>query len=318
VFEKLPRENLAFLPTPVHQMPHLGDALGLTNLWIKRDDMTGISAGGNKTRKLEYVIGDAIDQGADTLVTVGSVQSNHCRQTAAAAAKVGLRCILLLGGEEPAVANGNLLLDKLFGAEIKYFPGEGFTELNSRMDSILETLQEFGLSPYAIPAGAAMPQGSFGYANAILELKEQMETWRFSPERIILPAGTGGTLAGMSLGVELADLDIEIVGITVLEEAHELEAKVNDLISRTLDSYPNYFTQPRTKITINDTFLEDGYGVFTSGCMSAIEMFAKMEGILLDPIYTAKAGLGLMRMALAGEIEPDSTTLFCQRRALTR
>ena len=291
-------------------MKNLGESIGIDQLWIKRDDLTGFSVGGNKTRKLEFVVADAKRSGADTLVTVGGVQSNHCRQTAAVAAVTGLRCILLLAGEEPKYATGNLLLDKLYGAEIKYFPNDEFLELNNRLDEVMETLQDFGLTPYAIPSGAAMPLGSIAYAESMFELKDQMETWNFNPEKIIVAAGTGGTLAGMILGAHAAELDVEIVGVSVVSKAPELEERVKDLIDRSIIDYSQYFESFEPKITIDDQFLGEGYGLMSDASRSAIEMFAKLEGILLDPIYTAKAGTALIRMALTGELERNTPTLF--------
>ncbi|MFW9908027.1 MAG: 1-aminocyclopropane-1-carboxylate deaminase/D-cysteine desulfhydrase [Candidatus Thorarchaeota archaeon] len=310
MFEDLPRERFAFLPTPLHPLKNLGESLGLDHLWIKRDDLTEVSAGGNKTRKLEFIVGDAKASGADTLVTVGGIHSNHCRQTAAVAAISGLRCILLLAGEEPEVSTGNLLLDKLHGAEIKYFPDDDFLTLNQRLDGILETLEDFGLTPYAIPAGAATPLGSIGYVEAMFELKEQIETWNFNPEKIVIAAGTGGTLAGMILGANLAELDVEIHGISVIYDADTLEEKVRDLIDRSIHAYPQYFEPFDYKVHANDHFQGEGYGILSNTERTAIEMFAKLDGILLDPVYSCKAGLALMRMALAGDLNRNTRALF--------
>ncbi|MHA1908188.1 MAG: 1-aminocyclopropane-1-carboxylate deaminase/D-cysteine desulfhydrase [Candidatus Thorarchaeota archaeon] len=310
MFNDLPRERFAFLPTPLHRMKNLGESLGIDQLWIKRDDLTGLSIGGNKTRKLEFVLADAKQAGADTIVTVGGVQSNHCRQTAAATAITGLRCILLLAGEEPEKSTGNLLLDKLYGAEIKYFPDDDFLELNNRLDEIMETLQDLGLIPYAIPAGASMPLGSIGYAQAMFELKEQMATWKFNPKKIIVAAGTGGTLAGMLLGAHAAELDVDIVGVSIVSKAPELEQWVTDLVERAIYDYPQYFESFEPKIIIDDQFLGEGYGIMSDANMSAIEMFAKLESILLDPVYTSKAGTALIRMALAGDLDRKTPTLF--------
>ena len=201
MLEPLPRKKFAFLPTPVHRMDNLADALNIENLWIKRDDLTGISAGGNKTRKLEYVVGDAIEKGADTLATVGAIQSNHCRQTAAVAAKTGMRCILLFAGEEPEIYTGNLLYCRLMGAEMKFFPDDAPMMLNNRLDEIMNTLIEFGLTPYAIPAGAAFPVGVVPYAVAMQELKTQFDEHNIFPDKILVAIGTGGTLAGMIIAL---------------------------------------------------------------------------------------------------------------------
>lgn len=310
MFEGFPRFKVASLPTPLQPLRNLANSLELTNLWIKRDDMTGIEFGGNKTRKLEFVIGDALEKGADTVVTTGAVQSNHCRQTAAVAAQAGLRCILLLAGEEPEEATGNLLLDKLYGAEIKYFPEDEFLALDERMTSIMATLEEFGLKPYGIPPGAFMPVGCLGYINAMQELSEQCEEAGFYPDKILVPTGTGGTLAGMIIGAELVDIQAEIIGVSVLFGAEQLGTRIKEMIGRVLEEYPNYMDPFSPSFQVDDRFIEDGYGIVTSGVKSAIKMFAKMDAIILDPTYTAKAGLTLMRMALGGEIEKGSNVLF--------
>jgi D-cysteine desulfhydrase family pyridoxal phosphate-dependent enzyme len=309
MFDDLPKESLAFLPTPLHEMKNLGESLGLNSLWIKRDDQTGAALGGNKTRKLEYVVGDAKANKADTLVTVGGVQSNHCRQTAAVAAAMGLRCILLLGGEEPETYTGNVLLNRFMGAEMKFFPDESYITLNARMDEIMNTLTEFGLTPYAIPAGAAMPVGVIPYAKAMEELKYQFEQNETFPKKLIVAVGTGGTQAGMLIGAHMLDLDVDIIGVTVSQSAEEMEAKVKHLIERTIETYPE-IDEFKPKIHIDDSFLGKGYGILEDGVVSAIEMFAKMEGIILDPVYTGKAGLALIRMGLAGDIKADTPTLF--------
>jgi len=309
MFDDFPRERFAFLPTPMHRLKNLGESIGLDQLWIKRDDLTGISFGGNKTRKLEFVVGDAIANKCDTLVTVGGIQSNHCRQTAAVAAVSGMRCILLLGGEEPKEYTGNLLLDKMLGAEMKFFPDESAFTLNKRLDAIMETLIDFGLTPYAIPAGAAMPVGIVPYAVAMDELNNQFKANGYFPDRIIVAVGTGGTLAGMILGAHLLDIDVDIIGITVSMPADEVKEEVQNLLERTVQTYPEIesFTP---KINVDDSFIGKGYAILEDGVVSAIEMFAKMEGIFLDPVYTGKAGLALIRMALAGDIARDSPTLF--------
>jgi len=310
MFDILPRTRFAFLPTPLHPMRNLGKELGLDDLWIKRDDMTGPSFGGNKTRKLEFVIGDAKQQGCDTLVTVGALQSNHCRQTAAAAAAAGMRCVLLLGGEEPDEYTGNLLLDGLYGAEIKFFPDEGFLALNDRLASVVTTLEELGLKPYAVPAGAATPIGLLAYAAAIQELKEQLDNASFSPERIIVATSTGGTLAGMIAGQYMMGLDAEILGLDVYDDADTATSRVRELLQRMMKEYPSLVGRFKPTISIDDRFIGKGYAVMGDTERKAIEMFARLEGVLLDPVYTGKAGVGLIQMALSGEIPSDSPTLF--------
>lgn len=309
MFSEVPREHLAFLPTPLHRLPHLGDSLGLDELWIKRDDLTGHSFGGNKTRKMEFVIGDARANKADTIVTVGGLQSNHCRQTAVVCAKAGLRCILLLAGEEPETYTGNLLLDSMLGAEIKFFPDDHLLTMHSRMDEVLETLKDFGLNPYAVPAGATYPVGIISYAAALEELVAQTEKEGFTPDNILVAGGTGGTLAGLIIGAEMLDLDVDIIGVTVLHEAAELKELVKNQIERVIYAYPEVEDFKPT-IHIEDRFLEPGYGIMTDGVRTAIDTFAKMDGIFLDPVYTGKVGLALMRMALNGDIKTKENTVF--------
>ena len=309
MFDNIPQESLAFLPTPLHRLKHLGDSIGLDELWIKRDDLTGHSFGGNKTRKMEFVLGDARAIKADTIVTVGGLQSNHCRQTAVACAKAGFRCILLLAGEEPETYTGNLLLSSMLGAEIKFFPDDHLLTMHSRLDEVLETLKDFGLNPYAVPAGATMPVGVISYAVAMEELYFQTQNEGFTPKKIIVATGTAGTLAGLIVGAQMLDLDVDIIGVSVLHDAEEATLKVKNQISRIIDKYPEVddFTP---NIHIDDTFLEPGYGIMTEGVRTAIDTFAKMDGIFLDPVYTGKAGLALMRLALNGDIKSDAHTIF--------
>ncbi|MHA2234784.1 MAG: 1-aminocyclopropane-1-carboxylate deaminase/D-cysteine desulfhydrase, partial [Candidatus Thorarchaeota archaeon] len=277
---------------------------------IKRDDQTGAAFGGNKTRKLEYVVGDAKAHKADTLVTVGGVQSNHCRQTASVAASMGLRCILLLAGEEPETYTGNVLLNRFMGAEMKFYPDDATMMLNNRLDEIMDTLIDFGLKPYAIPAGAAMPVGVVPYAVAMGELKNQFEEHEaVFPEKMIVAMGTGGTLAGLIIGAHMLDLETDIVGITVSASAEESTKRVRDLVERTVDTYPEIGSF-KPKIHIDEKFIGKGYGELEDGLVTSIEMFAKMEGIILDPVYTSKAGLALIRLGLAGDISADTPTLF--------
>jgi len=309
MFNDLPRERFAFLPTPLHRLKNLGESIGLYNLWIKRDDQTGAAFGGSKTRKLEFVVGDAKAIKADTLVTVGGVQSNHCRQTAAVAASMGMRCILLLAGEEPETYTGNVLLNRFLGAEMKFFPDESYITLNTRMDEIMNTLIEFGLTPYAIPAGAAFPVGVVPYAVAMQELKTQFDEHNVFPAKILVAIGTGGTLAGMIIGAHMLDLDVDIIGITVSKSSEESTEMVKDLIERTINTYPEIGSF-KPKISVDDSFIGKGYGELEDGVVSAIEMFAKMDGIILDPVYTGKAGLALLRLALAGDITSETHTLF--------
>ncbi|MHA2141404.1 MAG: 1-aminocyclopropane-1-carboxylate deaminase/D-cysteine desulfhydrase [Candidatus Thorarchaeota archaeon] len=310
MLDTFPRIKLANLPTPLQPMKNLAYSLDMKNLWIKRDDLTGISFGGNKTRKLEFVIGDALEKEADTLVTVGAVQSNHCRQTAAAAAQNGLRCILLLAGEEPEDYTGNVLLDRLFGAEIQFFPNSNFEDVSKRMDSVIDTLKDLGLAPYGIPAGAFMPIGCVAYVQAMLELKDQCDELGVYPKKIIHSVGTGGTLAGMIIGAKLADFEADVIGISVLRDSKTVKKRVREMILRMFDEYPALIDKFEPDIKVDDRFRGKGYGEMEDGVRSAIQMFGKSQGIILDPVYTAKAGLALLRMSMSGEISSDTSTIL--------
>ncbi|TFG10469.1 D-cysteine desulfhydrase family protein [Candidatus Thorarchaeota archaeon] len=310
MLEDISRERLAFLPTPLHRMDNLAESLGFSSLWIKRDDLTGPGFGGNKTRKLEFVLADALESGCDTVVTVGATGSNSCRQTAEAAARLGLRCILLLGGEQPEQYEGNLLISNSMGAELKFYPDDNLFELNKRLDDVCETLRELGLAPYAVPAGASTPLGVLGYVLAMEELKEQMENWDFHAQQIILASGTGGTLAGMLVGAEATGLDVELIAVSAVDEQKPQMTRVQELVTRVRSLYPEIPSIGNPQVTIDDSFLGEGYGVLDSATRSAIQMFAKLEGIMLDPVYTGKAGLALVRNALAGEIDLKRPTLF--------
>jgi len=309
MFDNYPRERFAYLPTPLHRLKNLGNSIGLDELWIKRDDLTGPSIGGNKIRKLEFVIGDARAKKADTLVTIGGVQSNHCRQAAVVCATAGLRCVLLLAGKEPETYTGNLLLDSMLGAEIKFYPDDDLTTMPSRLEEVIETLKDFGLNPYAVPAGASIPIGSIAYAVAMEELKMQSEEIGFSPEKIIVANGTGGTMAGMIVGAHMLGLNVDIIGVSVLYDAETSKEKIRAIIDRMIEEIPE-IDEFEPKITIDDRFLGSGYGVVTDGVRTSIDMFAKMDGIFIDPVYTGKAGLALMRMALNGDIAAETPTVF--------
>jgi D-cysteine desulfhydrase family pyridoxal phosphate-dependent enzyme len=278
-------------------------------LWIKRDDLTGLAFGGNKVRKLEFVLGDVKAKNCDTVVTVGGLQSNHCRQTAAAAAKTGLRCILLLAGEEPKKLTGNLLLSRMMGAEIKYYPDDHFLTLNKRLDEVLMTLEDFGLKPYAIPAGAAMAIGSIAYAVAMEELKQQTDELGIQFDRIILPVGTGGTHAGMLVGAHLLKMKTEIIGISVIDDAKATTERVSNEVSKIMKAFPE-IGDFKPSIKVDDSFLGEGYGIVDESIRTSVDMFAKTDAIVLDPVYTGKSGVALMRMALNGDIPKDSSTLF--------
>ncbi len=301
--DNMPRLSLAHLPTPVELMPRLGAQLGGHRLLIKRDDQTGLAFGGNKTRKLEYLLADAQQQEARTLVTGGSVQSNHCRQTAAAAARFGLDCILVLSGDRPGRASGNLLLDQLFGAEIV------FTTRPERDAIMRQTFQEAGRAgraPYLIPYGGSNPIGAVAYAQAIRELIAQQVT----PDWIVLASSSGGTQAGLVAGATICNFGGNILGISVDEPRDWLQERVADLARRTLERMGHPGEIDPQSIAINVDYLGAGYGKLDAPEKEAIRLFARCEGILLDPVYTGRAAAGLIDLLRKGFFTPQDQILF--------
>lgn len=298
-----PRKRIAHLPTPVEQLPRLGAFLGGVQLFIKRDDQTALAFGGNKTRKLEFLMAEALANGARTVITTGAVQSNHCRQTAAAAARLGLRCVLVLAGEEPAVSTANYLLDQLFGAEIV------FSERGRRDQTLQETFDaawQAGDRPYLVPYGGSSPTGAAAYALALQELLDQ----DFAPDCIVFASSSGGTQAGLVAGAHIFDYRGRILGVSVDEPAQALRTRVADLAGETVDRLGVKHPFTVESIEVNDDYLGGGYGVMGAAEVEAVELFAKQEGLLLDPVYTGRAAAGLIDLARQGEFQPGQKVLF--------
>jgi D-cysteine desulfhydrase len=300
--DSLPRISLAALPTPVQELPRLSSMLG-RRLLIKRDDLTGLAFGGNKTRKLEFLLGDAIQQNADTLITTGAPQSNHCRQTAAAAARAGMRSVLVLAGEKQADASGNLLLDALLGADLVW---TGDRPRDEVLQETFERERLAGRKPYLIPYGGSNPFGVAAYALAVRELIEQ----NIRPDWIILASSSGGTQTGLLLGCALFNLKTRIHGISVDPKAEMLRKIILALMAQAGKALQIPESVSAGLISVDDRFLGDGYGKIGLREKEAITLFARREGILLDPVYTGRAAGGLLEMIRRGEIAPDETTLF--------
>jgi L-cysteate sulfo-lyase len=303
----LPRYPLAFLPTPLSEMPRLSEQLGGPRLWIKRDDMTGLAGGGNKTRKLEFLIADALAQGADTVLTVGAAQSNHCRQTAAAAAKAGLACHLVLNGQPPARAQGNLLLDELLGAELHW------TTYERRMDLLHELTGELrarGQSPYPITIGGSDPVGATGYAVAVEELRAQCDERGLRPAAIVFASSSGGTHAGLVTGARALSWGVPLVGISIDEPAPLLQQLVADLAGNTAAHLGLQETFTPEEIRVRDGYLGEGYGIVGDLERDAITLLARCEGIFLDPVYTGRAFGGLLDLVRRGQFGPGQDVIF--------
>jgi D-cysteine desulfhydrase len=305
--DALPRAHLGFFPTPLAEMPRLAKALGGPRLFVKRDDQTGLATGGNKTRKLEFTVGEALRQGADTLVTLGAVQSNHARQTAAAAAATGLRCVLVLKGHPPARATGNLLLDHLLGARV-VFSGE---ETRERVaDRVMEEERAAGHQPFLVPVGASDEHGAPGYVAAMEELDAQLRERGIRLDRIVVASSSFGTQAGMCVGARRLDLGVQIAGICIDSSAEELRREVARIAARTERRMGLDPSVTPADVVGFDGYLGGGYAVLAEPEKEAILLAARTEGILLDPVYTGRAMAGLIDLVRKGELGPGENVLF--------
>jgi D-cysteine desulfhydrase family pyridoxal phosphate-dependent enzyme len=299
----LPRIKIAQLPTPIEPLPRLGAELGGLRLLVKRDDQTGLALGGNKTRKLEYLMAEAQANGARSVLSTGAVQSNHCRQTAAAAARLGLSCTLVLAGDPPDAPSGNLQLDQLLGAKILYATRE---QRDQRLEQAFEEAWSAGQRPYLVPYGGSNPTGAAAYAYALQELLQQ----ELHPDWIVFASSSGGTQAGLVAGAHLLGYPGRILGISVDEPATVLQTRVAELASETAERLgkPRQFSS--AEIMINDDYLGGGYGVLGPEEIEAIQLFARREGLLLDPVYTGRAAAGLIDLARKGFFKAGETVLF--------
>ena len=306
--KSIPRLKIAHLPTALEPLPRLSALHGGPTLWIKRDDQTGLAFGGNKTRKLEFLVAQAQADGARTLVTAGAIQSNHCRQTAAAAARYGLRCILVLYGNKPEGVTGNLLLDQLLGAEIVW------TE-RSKRDQVLEytfdLAWEAGRRPYLIPYGGSSPTGAAGYLFAVEELLDQCQAKSTPvPDWIVFASSSGGTQAGLAAGARLFSLPGKVLGISVDEPEDVLKARVAEIATKTIALVgENGILRPED-IYVNSDYIAAGYGVMTPAEKYVVQLFAQQEGILLDPVYTSRAAAGMVDLIKQDFFSKGSNVLF--------
>ena len=301
------RVQIAHLPTPIHRLERLSKQLNGPDLYIKRDDETGLATGGNKTRKLEFLVAEALSQGCDHLVTTGAPQSNHCRQTAAAAASCGLGCTLVLRGEEPPTFTGNILLDKLLGAHI-YWAGE--RPCSEVMAQVIIELQSMGRKPYAIPLGGSNVLGATSYVWAMKELTEQLETQRINVDFIVFASSSGGTHAGLVLGAEIYGFSGQILGISVDHPAAVVQTQVAALATATATHLGLGQLSVANRVDVNDDYLGGGYAIVGEMEREAIQMVAQMEGILLDPVYTGRAMGGLIDLIRWGAFTRGQSVLF--------
>ncbi len=313
MLERFPRVRLAHLPTPLEALDRLSDELGGPRLWVKRDDCTGLATGGNKTRKLEFALAEAIENGADTVITAGAVQSNHVRQTAAAAARSGLACRVVLEQVFPTPGkayrdSGNVLLDRLFGAELSECPPG--SDLEAAMQALAAATKAAGGSPWIIPVGASSAVGALGYVNAALELLEQVEAMDLPVDHLVTATGSGGTQAGLLVGLRAAGSDLPVLGIGVGSPQAEQEAKVLAVAAETaaLVGKPGLVTA--ADIVVDCGYVGAGYGQPTPAMNDALLRAARLEGLLLDPVYTGKALAGLIDRAAQGAFGDAQNVVF--------
>ena len=310
---RFPRVTLGHLPTPLEPMDRLSEVLGGPRLWVKRDDCTGLSSGGNKTRKLEFLIADAIENGADTIITQGATQSNHARQTAAAAAKFGMACHILLedrtgSNDQNYLLNGNVLLDLLHGASVSKRPGGA--DMNSEMEILAERLRDDGKKPYVIPGGGSNTIGALGYVNCARELADQAESTGLKIDALVHATGSSGTQAGLVTGLAAIESDIHLLGIGVRAPQEKQEEMVYDLAQRTAQHMGTGVSIDRASVRANCAYVGPGYGMPTDGMIEAIKLLARTEGLLFDPVYSGKGLDGLIDQIRNGYFDGMNNVVF--------
>jgi D-cysteine desulfhydrase family pyridoxal phosphate-dependent enzyme len=298
---------LGVYPTPLQPLPRLTAHLGGPRLWIKRDDLTGFALGGNKVRKLELFLGEALAKGADVLLTAGGHQSNHARITAAAAARAGLDCVLVLSGGEPTAYTGNLALDTLFGATLR-FVRRG-AERMPALQALAGELRATGRRPLVIPIGGSTPLGARGYVEAARELAPQLRALGLAPRAIVHGSSSGGTQAGLIVGCLAAGIATRVIGISADETRADLGRMVADIAGPLADAI-GAPAPPDEAIDVRDEYVGGGYGVPTAASEEARQLFARHEGILLDPTYGAKAAAGLVDLVRRGAFDRHDAVVF--------
>ena len=310
---RFPRIHFAHLPTPLEPLENLSKLLGGPKIFIKRDDCTGLATGGNKTRKLEFLMGEAQQKNADTIITQGATQSNHVRQTAAISSKLGLRCEIMLehrtGSEDPDyLENGNVLLDKLFGANIHSVPAG--TDMDAAMQKIADDLKTNGANPYIIPGGGSSPTGALGYVNCAMELVGQLNDRSLKIDHLVTATGSAGTQSGLVVGLEGTRSGIPVLGICVNADKETQEEKVFALAERTTEFIGIPGSVKRETVVANGDYVGPGYGLPTDGMIEATELLARQEGILLDPVYSGKGMAGLIDLIRKGKFRKDENIVF--------
>ena len=300
----IPRLHFAHLPTPIEELPRLSDHLAGPRILIKRDDQTGLAFGGNKTRKLEFLVAEAQESGAKTLISGGALQSNHCRQVAAAAAKFGMDCILVLNGEKPEKLSANLILDELFGVEFVIIPDR--KDRDRVLQETFDNAVAEGKKPYLVPYGGSSPTGALGYAFAMEEFIKQ----NIHADWIVFGTSSGGTHAGLVLGQRMFGFKGKVLGISIDEPEEWLKSHVSALASDASEKLGERIEFTPDDVLANADYCKAGYGVLTDAEREAVNLFAKYEGLLLDPVYTGRAAVGMIDLIRKGFFKKDETVLF--------
>jgi len=310
---KFPRVRLAHLPTPLEFLPRLSEHLGGPEIWIKRDDCTGLSTGGNKTRKLEFLMAEALAQGADIVLTQGATQSNHARQTAAAAAKLGLDCHILLEDRtgynfDNYKYNGNVLLDHLHGATIEHRGPD--LDMHAEMEAVAEKFRAEGRNAYVIPGGGSNPTGAMGYVNCAFEMLYQFVERGLDVDHIVHATGSAGTQAGLITGLKAMNAGIPLLGIGVRAPKDKQEENVYNLAVKTAEKLGCPGVVARADVVANTDYVGPGYGLPAEDTLEAIDLFAKTEAILLDPVYSGKGAAGLIDLIRKGYFKKGEKIVF--------
>jgi L-cysteate sulfo-lyase len=313
LLSRYPRVSLAHLPTPLEFLPRLTRHLGGPNIYVKRDDCTGLGTGGNKTRKLEFLMADALRQGATTVITQGAVQSNHARQTAAAAAKLGLDCELVFekridGATGPYLHSGNVLLDRIFGARIREVANG--SDMAAELDAVADEVRKSGNTPYVIPGGGSNPTGALGYVDCAFELVTQANRQGLVIDHVVHATGSAGTQAGLAVGLKATNSGIPLLGIGVGADRKAQEEKVFELATRTAKFAGADGVVTRDDIVCNCDYIGPGYGLPTEKMNAAVLLAARLEGLLFDPVYTGKALAGMIDLVRKGWFDGAENVVF--------
>jgi len=311
---RFPRLSLGHFPTPLEPLANLTQLLGGPKIWIKRDDATGLATGGNKTRKLEFLLADALQNNADVIITQGATQSNHVRQTIAGAAKLGLKAKVLLEKRvtdfgEDYQRSGNVQLDRLLGGDIvAHLPGG--TDMQKAMDDYAAELREQGHNPYVIPGGGSNAIGALGYVACAEELLYQSSQQRLRIDHVVHATGSTGTQAGLVAGFTATHSAVPVLGISVRAPKDKQEENVWNLATRTRELLGVPGDLPREAVVANSDYVGDGYGLPTDGMLEALHLLAQHEGILLDPVYSGKGMAGLIDLIRKGHFRKDDNVVF--------